>query len=191
MLQKEFRLLSHVPRWAIVKTLRTQSLAEHQYFTAVIAWRIIEDCNLDFTPEERLLVWKEAMLHDLEEVVSGDLPGPVNACVKAHGKHVWKHWLQDRTRDFFPWYQEEASPKVKQLVKIADLTEAVLFLSEEREMGNQYIEPHITALGELLEIALEPMDQPIKDWVEATISDSLRRARVLKFVPDSTPTPPA
>ena len=34
------RVLQHVPRWAIIRTLRQQSVAEHSYYVAIYATAI-------------------------------------------------------------------------------------------------------------------------------------------------------
>lgn len=69
--------LSHVPRWAIVRHSRLQSVADHSYRVAIIARELVR--RLNWENREGLdvsrLVWL-ALVHDLDESLTGDIPAP-------------------------------------------------------------------------------------------------------------------
>ena len=70
----QMRTLSYIPRWSIIRTTRTQNVAEHSYYVAVYTKQI---CDwLDVEPDEKAkLVWM-ALMHDVDEMITGDIPTP-------------------------------------------------------------------------------------------------------------------
>lgn len=64
---------SSVNRWIMVNVSREQSVAEHSFNVAIIAARIAEEVNPDLKPH----VMAAAILHDIPEVITGDIPTPV------------------------------------------------------------------------------------------------------------------
>jgi len=178
--ERELRLLSYVERWQIVQVNRRQNLAEHQYHVAILAWRMVEDCDLrsafGINMED---VFRESLLHDLPETLSGDIPSPVHQRVKQDPG--WRGWLAARVREFFPWYEERPCVIVKHVVSICDLLEALLYLSEEMQMGNRYVEPHYAYLKDRMDDLLLtlPGSGDIARWVRATLERATKPAKVL------------
>lgn len=120
------RNLADVKRWAIVRTIRTQSVAEHSYFVAMMMPRLLREYG--FTdPAFMLAATEYALLHDRDEVLSGDIATPIKKRIDA---------------DVFSAVSEEFGLKVeadevtKAATKVLDLFEAGLFLAEEISMGN-------------------------------------------------------
>lgn len=199
-LEKEIRLVSFVPRWAIVKTLREQNLADHQWHVAMIAWRMSVDCKLTDIPGfDMANLLLSAMTHDLEETVSSDIPSPANKFLKKECP-AWKPWLQERTREFFPWYKEDPTVLTKDIVAIADLLEAILFLGDEIERGNSYVIPHkeyLVGLMDSLMLATATKREEwhpefsrtgaVQAWVSNTLFNATRPARVLGTILPSSP----
>lgn len=97
--------LSFVPRWCIVKTTRTQSVAEHSFNVAVIAEKL---CRIMKVGDEATgVVVRKALLHDRYEVYTGDIPSPA----KHQEEEDVNHWSNSL------------------VVKLADLIEAYIFIS--------------------------------------------------------------
>ena len=67
-----FRDMMDVKRWAIVPTLRKQSIAEHQYLVMLYVMDICKITNTALSVP--LLIY--AALHDADELHSGDIPTP-------------------------------------------------------------------------------------------------------------------
>ena len=115
---------SHVKRWHIVNTIRTQNVAEHSFNVAIIAdelqHRLIEAFGTDILPpvyhRDRML-WERdvlmiALTHDLDEVFTGDIP----ASVKPR-----KEWQPVNIR---------TDLTASLVVKIADIVEMYDFITE-------------------------------------------------------------
>lgn len=69
--------LGIVPRWAIVRTIRPQSVAEHSFNVAIIASEILQ-LNPHLTAggpicRREQVLW-HALTHDCDEAVTGDIP---------------------------------------------------------------------------------------------------------------------
>ncbi len=113
----------HIKRWNIINTSRQQTLAEHMYNVAMITHHMCTE--LDINPTN-CLQW--ALVHDIPEVVCGDIPTPTKRRIKERGFD-----LEDLFEDIDPTY---ASTKYaltdyeRQLVKAADLIESIWFLVE-------------------------------------------------------------
>jgi len=71
---------SGVKRWHIVRTVQPQSLAEHTFDVVMIARAIAKVAAMDDYE-----ITKEALLHDLDEVVTGDIPTPTKQRARDNG----------------------------------------------------------------------------------------------------------
>lgn len=138
----ELRTMAIVPRWSIVHVTQKDTVANHSYFVAVYAHMVARVIGWE-GPRDLLMF--SALLHDLDETVTGDLVGPI------------KDYILDRDRmdDFvdkkimdrfgslvneYSWM--ESSHRVRQveevdlIIKAADRLDAVLFLVMEQRRGN-------------------------------------------------------
>ena len=71
---------SGVTRWHIVRTVRPQSLAEHTFDVVMIARAIAKNAGYDDYE-----IIKAALLHDLDEIVTGDIPTPSKKRARENG----------------------------------------------------------------------------------------------------------
>jgi 5'-deoxynucleotidase len=122
----------HVHRWQIVNVHRQQTLAEHLYLVRVITLEIAKVAL--FADVDILLAEQWALEHDVPEVVTGDLATPVKAAMREaipHDDPVRRIELSISQRycDLYSVVKEK--DHVRTLVKMADLIEAVNFLTEE------------------------------------------------------------
>ena len=109
--------LSFVPRWVISRNARPQSVAEHSYNVAAMAAYLAKVAGID---QQRAMIL--GMFHDIAEARTGDLPYPVKGLIEH----------QNAEDNLCPWYREiidQFDPAEKLVVKLADLLEAVWFLS--------------------------------------------------------------
>lgn len=70
---KDLTRLSHVPRWVIVPMVKSQSVADHSFRVAIIVMHLLSERSYsrEFVGE----CVKFALLHDANEIYTGDIPG--------------------------------------------------------------------------------------------------------------------
>ena len=109
------RRLHFVPRWTIVPTLRRQNVAEHTFGVARIVLWLLKLHESGHEPEFRLSALEHALEHDDEEAITGDRPSSSKTRKTVSGED-----------------------QIEVIVKVADCLEALVFLHEEKAMGNNY-----------------------------------------------------
>lgn len=123
---EEVMRLSNIKRWGIVEMSRTQSVAEHSYNVAMISAMIV-----DRLPNEvkssglREIVINWSLVHDLPELVTGDIPTPIKGLIKTS--------LDGAEKDLFPEitaHKESMCKLSRAICKIADLMEAIQFANK-------------------------------------------------------------
>ena len=123
-----------VKRWQIVKTIRPQSVAEHSWSVAIIAWRLAEEINKNsdcpFGEEvKRADVIEWALVHDMPEIFTGDIATPVKMYIKENAESTIFDRLE-KEADQDSSYDIKPLELVARIVKIADIMEAIAFLNE-------------------------------------------------------------
>lgn len=139
----DLRDLAHIPRWAIARVNRRQSVAEHSYFVALYVIDICE--KLKEEPSAALL--KAALTHDHDELSSGDIPTPYKKknCLPSNID------LSINERELL-------------ILKLADKLEAVLYLADEIISGNNAVEELFQDLE--FNLMLHADDLDIKTYIE-------------------------
>lgn len=132
--------MSWITRFQIERVSRKQSLAEHSFYVALYADTI---CKVIGWEGDRGTLLEYAIKHDLDELITGDLPTPVKAIMK-NSKEAWEGFLgyadqQFRKKLGLLLLPPEIDPEIKFIVSVADGLEAVLFLTEEEAMGNTLV----------------------------------------------------
>lgn len=125
---KKLRALRWVRRFNFHQCNNYMNVAEHSYFVTVIALELANILGLNV--ENKAWVLRQALFHDAEEAVTGDIPFLVKRFL---GKHVDE--LEQvaavelglvPVTDFY----------IDDIVELADALELKLYLEEERDAGN-------------------------------------------------------
>ena len=120
--------LQHVPRWGIVPTVRKQTVAEHSHgVAAIVLWLLNRGLDMGQEPN-RSSILEYAIRHDEYESMTGDTPATakmVGLVVDNTPKHAF-------------------SATTKNIVKVADFIEALLFICSEEAMGNKTLDSVFT-----------------------------------------------
>lgn len=121
----------HVKRWQIIRVAREQSLAEHLYRVYLISCEITDILRLD--DETNAYVRKWALMHDLPEVVTGDVATPVKRIltdvIDDYPSKI--EYNIDLEYAYVHTKISESYSIVLDVVKLADLLEAIIFLKTE------------------------------------------------------------
>ena len=111
--------LSIVPRWSVVPHIGQQSVADHSIRVVFIADEIRR--RMKDSPYRQLNLLWGALIHDVEECVTGDIPGPAKALM-----------CYDRRRHA-PLVEVPDGPGLTlaeiKLIKVADLIEAATYIN--------------------------------------------------------------
>lgn len=109
--------LYNIKRWGIVEMSKSQSVAEHSYNVAMISMGI---CVAIKEPVNEAMTL--ALVHDLPELVTGDIPTPVKAHVGNDLEHFEMAMFPKLTQ-----HKISVSPMSVRIVKLADLIDAKQF----------------------------------------------------------------
>ena len=137
MYSRELRELEHVPRWAIIRCIKQQSVAEHSYFTAMYANKIAEIIGWDERyPSYMHSLITYALWHDIEECFMSDIPSPVKHGTIDNTKYTkfandqckkyWGKSKNDIVDERFPYDRQ-----IIQIVKCASTIEELFYLLGE------------------------------------------------------------
>jgi 5'-deoxynucleotidase len=155
--QRELRDLAFVPRWSIVRVARTQSVAEHSYYTAMYAGQICDFLGL--ATYKPFAVW-QALWHDAEECFTSDIPGPVKHELLDEIKSQATIAAKMTSRFGLEWIEPKAlTPEYVTMtdfiVKVASLVDDALFLAGEIQRGNKATQAAMRNVMERLHQTLE------------------------------------
>lgn len=109
-----------VKRWSLVCTTAESNVASHSYNVAVLAMAIWKEMrnNVEYGIKE---VCYYAMLHDIDEVFTGDMPTPTKNAIRDKGVEPNELFVGQSTEDRPP-------AKIALVIKLADLIDNYIFI---------------------------------------------------------------
>ncbi len=164
VLYGEFRRVSHVYRYSALPVLNRENVAEHSWWTAMIAVTIaVEIDRADLTGE----VCLRGMVHDIEEIGTGDLVREAKYFdqeMRDNFRRVEEAFALGlfsklgHTGEFLRsvWRNAKDDDLPGQIVSLADLFCVIAYVRWERSMGN-------TMLGRVERDCLNLIDQKFGD----------------------------
>lgn len=151
----ENRRLARVFRFDSSPVLRGENCAEHTWFVCFIClnmWAEFKSMGLNL---DRGVLLSKAILHDLDEMLTGDFPRPlkyfnpgVRNMLNEVSRTIFTAWAS-RTGFSSDLHQETLDAKEGPeglIVKFADLVTVVSYVTEEFRMGNRLL---LSKLGEV------------------------------------------
>ena len=182
-----WRDMAYIPRWVILRRTRQQFLAEHSYFVTVYAKQVAELIKWEGDMGELLTY---ALIHDIEETVTGDIPGPIKRAAfnKDDAGLAMNNVMLDKFGKDVVMDKHFAPADVRAIVSVADSIEEVCFLMEERLMGNsQWIQPvieeateRLAARWDKLEGGEEILDDAWKTVITRILTHQLSKPILMK-----------
>ena len=145
----DLRRLSNIPRCHTLRRVKESSVAEHSYYTMLLATIIAARKNLPITTDFLLA----CAFHDVDELYTGDIPFPVKHFHGDDSRSV-RHAIEAISGPpilemFVALYPEEFGAELKRLsssaknigawgkiIALADMMELVLYAHEEQRLGN-------------------------------------------------------
>lgn len=133
--------LTEVSRWGIVATSRQQSVGEHSYRVVMIAQALYDYIfTIPHNSNDRQVLTSFAMIHDIMEVLSGDLDAVFKLAVKSRYPDVFTSTIRSMAAqrlDAGPLANTVASVErsvrgtfIEVIVKVADFLEALIYLDQ-------------------------------------------------------------
>lgn len=146
-MNRNYRMLSFVPRWGIAPRHHQQTVAEHSYYVVLYAAQLCD--RMGVGDLGRLNVVEYALVHDVREAWESDIPGPSKRAIVDKERADRYHGAFAATMD--PYYRGSyvlgvetvmdgygVSRLIKDIVKVADLIDSVFYLQTELLMGNGF-----------------------------------------------------
>lgn len=127
----------HLKRWHMVRVLRDQTLAEHNSLVQIIALDVADTLirtSISYcidVDKFRMDVMEWSLWHDMPEVVTGDISTPLKAMMASNGQKDLFGTIESSIDSAYAELSLRVSPRVKAIVKFADLYEAINFLHME------------------------------------------------------------
>ena len=139
--------LSCIIRFSNTPRLASENVAEHSYYVAFLSMVIGDHLAREGVPVDKLRLIKMALLHDVEEAISGDILAPIKqgAFKKELAKENIKNMLfltaglQEEKEYFGLWHEAgQAETLEARIMKLADRMSCVIYCVREIHLGNKY-----------------------------------------------------
>ena len=172
------RSLAHVMRFNLSPQHFPESVAEHSFFTAYIVAILCGLLEKNGEPVSKEKALQMALVHDMEEMFSGDIVTPfkhyspevASAIQKVNEELIEKVFddLPDNLANKFValWKEEGQGETIEaQAVKVADKLSLIAKCAEEVKVGNEFFKEIYDRQLSLLHEYDKPWWQKIKDQI--------------------------
>jgi len=125
---------SNVTRWHSVNCYRFPSIAEHSFLVTMYARELLYRIIPDASDKDRLLLLEFSLVHDLPEVLTGDMSTPIKRRIEAmfpEGESPLDKIEEDLCPDYKNLKYEIKGSPLQRIAKLADILEAIKFIDVE------------------------------------------------------------
>ena len=146
-LLKKYQVLEDINRCNCLPRLRNNSVKAHSAGVAMAAYLI---ADYEMKQDNRVCINKEellvrALVHDLEEAYSGDVPYPfkkvrgVRSALKSAVDPEIGKLLKNHLDLYAKWRRGKDSSLLGRILAYADMLDLIIYCMEEIELGNRYM----------------------------------------------------
>ena len=143
--------MATIQRYSQTRLINPESVLEHTGFVAILAGLMADECGYD--PGAKLKLLEEALVHDIDEIITGDIPRPTkyyNKGVTDALEGVADSNMQEISLTLYgnlQLYHIWRAHKHNIVLQIADKLAVVYKIWQEVELhGNRNLLPHITSI---------------------------------------------
>lgn len=159
MFEREYRELSDVPRWTIIRTIQKQNVAEHTFYVALYAGQVAD--AIEWVGNRARLL-DAALRHDIEEMYTSDIPGPSKRMiVDDKSKYNDYCWTENQRRFGDDWElrseHHRDDPDIWDIIKVADCLDECFFLATDQQLGNKAVQAVMENSLKRLQIAVDKL----------------------------------
>lgn len=139
---RDYYNLKNLVRYNQRIRLKDESVAEHSYYVALYTEFICKELKL--CNATRLVAIQYALLHDIPEIYTSDIPHPIKSR-SPELRTILQGIEYDILRDHFTEYlpliqgidQEESFELIRVIVETADVLSVIQYTKQEITLGNQ------------------------------------------------------
>lgn len=125
---------SNVTRWHSVNCYRFPSIAEHSYLVTMYSRELIDRIMPKATVTEKLVLLEFSLVHDLPEVLTGDMATPIKRRIESlypDGESPLDKLEEDLCPDYKFLKAKIKGTPMQRIAKLADILEAIKFIDVE------------------------------------------------------------
>lgn len=131
--------LKSIIRYNNTPHLVNESIAEHQYFVALIVYKLYDKYNFDL-----YIALKMALFHDIPEIFLSDTPHntktmfPKIAAAAKDSQKIASDMIDPSMTPLVEDYEHQKTIEAR-IVRIADILSVIQYTKQEVKLGNKYM----------------------------------------------------
>lgn len=171
------RRLAQIKRYHSTPMHQNETVAEHSFYVTIIARALCGLLEERGEKVDKLEVMEKALVHDMEEMFSGDIAQPfkhadpelrklIHKLNESSVDKAFEGLPPDLAKHFrFLWDDYNKENKLEdQIVKISDKLSLVAYCIEQMKLGNQY-------MAEILDNGIKLLKHNEFEWLTPIIND--------------------
>lgn len=174
--------LTTIKRWQIVEMLKEQSVAEHVYRVFILVRDLLDDLeDIPHNSFEHQAAQLWAIVHDMEEVFTGDMPATVKQVLEKLSPGIGKKLKEEILTVHFPTLLTQTrgldNTVTAIYVKVAEIVEQILYVNEYAVNPTRAIEVRMSLFTQLADVLTKAKDKyrsipwkRVEDWVSSLLA---------------------
>lgn len=153
MFSHYLRKLDSIPRWVLIHSIKSQSVASHTAMVAIYVTELMESYHSNWSAQKKYETLKAALAHDAAEARMSDIPGPIKRDIRDPQKYEEFEQYVLYSMDMLHGWEIDEDAAL--LIKVADLIDEYMFMRTEQWLGNQTVDKVIRGADNCVEERLK------------------------------------